>query len=962
MTRGRLASLCGACGIVTCTLLLIGPASAQQIHRNGFETQRMGWVKGGFDAPYQETAHTISDQVAHDGRHSEYLHLEVQPGNFIHYAYAAPGKAPISEELTAGLWLKANRPGIELMARVVLPRERDPRNIQNLLTTYIHGDPYKQVAKWQRLELTRPTLLLKKQQEILQNKLNQGSKIKRTLDFTDAYIDGLILNVYGGPGPTDVWIDDIEIGPLTPNNAIQGAATTVGPKATRPIGPALVPRPDSKLVPKFEGTNLKVGGRPFLFRAIVGTDTPLARLREARFNTVLLPTSADPALVREASERGLWVVPMVRLLGDDGRPLPADRLASQLTPFNEADKLFYLVGRIQRQEQVALIAQGVAALKELDPGPQAAIDAWDGVPGYSHRIKIVGAHRFPICTTLELPRFRDWLKGRHDMADPGTLMWTMVQTDLPETLTQALYDRGPTGAAFNEPVGPQAEHVQILTYTALAAGCRGLAYSSDRFLADSHTGRDRLLACALANLELEMLEPLLAAVDEAPEWADTSSPDVKAAVLRSKLGTLVLPVWEGPFGQFVPGQAAVNKLYIYAPPMPSSMQAWEISAADVRHLKTERIAGSTRVLLPEFGLTAAIVFTSNTDLIAHFQLQAKGRRQLAAQWAHDMAAYELDKVLQVHEQLARLNQTAEDAASLIADTQRRLRESQQLWKNRAFPEAYLEAQRALRPLRILMRTEWEKAVRGTDSPVVTPYTASYFTLARHWHLLEQIKGGSWGANVLPGGDFETLPARPEDTWHQYEPTPLDDVELIPQRVGEVDQPELKADEAPKGPTNMRPDRRRSDENDRAPKVKGLVKAPPHEGKKCAMLKVEPRPNTIPPRALERTVLALTSPVVRLQPGTIVRISGWVCVPKRIAATPDGALLYDNSAGDAFAIRLLNPTPWKQFTVYRRVPASGMLQLTLALTGVGTVYFDDIRVEPLVLPGAAVVQASVPPMR
>ncbi len=147
--------------------------------------------------------------------------------------------------------------------------------------------------------------------------------------------------------------------------------------------------------------------------------------------------------------------------------------------------------------------------------------------------------------------------------------------------------------------------------------------SSDRFLADSHTGRDRLLACALANLELEMLEPLLAAAKGAPEWVDTSSPDVKAAVIHSPLGELVLPVWEGPFSQLVPGQAAVSQLYVYAPPLPSSMQAWEISAADVRHLQTDRVAGSTKITLPEFGLTAAIVFTANTELIARFQEQAK---------------------------------------------------------------------------------------------------------------------------------------------------------------------------------------------------------------------------------------------------------------------------------------------------------------------------------------------------
>ena len=34
------------------------------------------------------------------------------------------------------------------------------------------------------------------------------------------------------------------------------------------------------------------------------------------------------------------------------------------------------------------------------------------------------------------------------------------------------------------------------------------------------------------------------------------------------------------------------------------------------------------------------------------------------------------------------------------------------------------------------------------------------------------------------------------------------------------------------------------------------------------------------------------------------------------------------------------------TLYRLVPASGTINVTLALTGLGSVYFDDVRIEPL----------------
>ena len=83
------------------------------------------------------------------------------------------------------------------------------------------------------------------------------------------------------------------------------------------------------------------------------------------------------------------------------------------------------------------------------------------------------------------------------------------------------------------------------------------------------------------------------------------------------------------------------------------------------------------------------------------------------------------------------------------------------------------------------------------------------------------------------------------------------------------------------------------------------------------------------------------------PGTLVRISGWIKVAKPIQASPDGALFFDNAGGEPLGVRLTSPTPgWKHFTLYRRTPNNGQVQLTAALTGIGTVFFDDLKIEPL----------------
>jgi len=194
-------------------------------------------------------------------------------------------------------------------------------------------------------------------------------------------------------------------------------------------------------------------------------------------------------------------------------------------------------------------------------------------------------------------------------------------------------------------------------------------------------------------------------------------------------------------------------------------------------------------------------------------------------------------------------------------------------------------------------------------------------------------------NVLPGGDFEVIPQRAQDTWRPEEPT-LDEVEMTATRVGEIAKPLS-------GTPGTTPSR---------------VELP-KEGKQCLMLQIRPKNPAQPPQALERTLLALNSPPVHLEPGTLVQISGWVRIPTAITASADGALFYDSAGGEPLAIRLTEPTPWKKFTLYRRVPASGIINVTVALTGLGTVYFDDVRIEPLMpsagSPGVPTAGAVLP---
>jgi hypothetical protein len=447
---------------------------------------------------------------------------------------------------------------------------------------------------------------------------------------------------------------------------------------------------------------------------------------------------------------------------------------------------------------------------------------------------------------------------------------------------------------------------------------------------------------------MDMIESMLVTVEDPPQWVDTSVRDVKAAVLRCNQGVLVIPIWQGRFSQFVPGQAAVSRLTLVVPQVPKTTQAWEISPGEVRGLKTERVDKGLRVTLPEFGLTSMVVFTSDTNLMGRFQDQARSKRQQAAQWSYDMAYYELEKAVKIQTQLEQLGASVPDANALLEDSRKRLQKSKELWDAKNFSEAYHEAQRAIRPVRILMRAQWEKAVRGLDTPVASQYAVSFYTLPKHWPLMDQVRKATVSPNQLRGGDFELVPERVQESWRLDRPS-LDDVEMIAERVTELKVPRVEA----KDPKAEAKDAKKDGKDTKKPTPAVAQKAPetPVEGRQCLMMQIKPHAGKAAPLALERSLLALTSPNVKLPPGTLVQISGWVNIPVAITASPDGALMYDSAGGEPLAIRLTEPMQWKKFTVYRRVPASGTINVTLAMTGVGTVYFDDIRIEPLVPPNA-----------
>lgn len=953
-------------------------AEAAEIHRNGFEGRQTGWIRGEDNVRAEEKAHALSSDYAHLGSTSEFIQLIVPEGkndtNFANYYYPTQ-PAPIAEELAASVWVKANRAGIQLQARVVLPRERNPKQLDEPLTLILTGDTYKLTRRWQKLEIANPVKLLKDQQQVLRTQL------RREIDMTDAYIDRLSLNLYTGPGQLDAYVDDLEIGPVKPN---QPPPPKVVPKkdatvTTIPKDPPPPIRNERGILVRMEHDRLFVGGKPFFFRAIRNSDAPLKTLRDGGFNTVWFDPNTPTDRIEEAIGHGFWIVPSLPLVGDakpsntltgrNGNDLLVGRdvegYATAIARFTSGDGVLFwdLGGALQseKSEQLRLTAQ---TIEKSDPNRPRGADIWDGFSTLSNHIEMVGTHRYPLLTSLELTKYRDWLVQRRRLTVGNALHWTWIQTHVPDW--QAKLVLGTKGSEVpKEPIGPQPEQIRLLTYLGMAAGVRGLAFSSDRFMGDSTLGRDRFLIMALLNQEILMLEPILLSLREPPTWIDTSHPNVKAAVLRSEKGVLILPIWLGGGAQYVPPQGAVANLSMVVPIIPDGTQPWEITPARVQSLQfhCERKLKGMQVTLPEFDLTSAIVFTSDLKpegMVAWWQSRSRLMAQQASQWARDLAGIEFQKVRKIHQELETIAPPVKMADDYLRQAEERLAQAQQYDASRDYANAYQEAMRAMRPLRILMRAHWETAIRTLDTASSSPYAVSFFTLPRHWELHRDLRGTSLGANALTDGDFEAVARKPNfaTVSRTNQPSNLAEMPGWTLQQQTIDAVELDARAVPSSVAKVeRPEKPPRKKGPYDPST-GYVEPPeaPTPTLGDSVLKLEIRPKVVvsqkdnkpapAPAALERTYLAVNSPAIRLQPGTWVRISAWIRVVAPIQASADGLLFFDSVGGEGMGLRLTDAADWKKYHLYRKVPESGVVYVTAALTGMGTVYVDDVRVEPL----------------
>ncbi len=880
------------------------------------------------------TRHLRTAEVRREGQAAELLEVAVAaPDTTLKLSYELP-PALLIEDLKLSLWFQSNQDGATLGVRVVFPNQTDPAT-DAALTIIVEGDAYTKAGQWQKLECTHIDRGLRRLLPQIRRRLQDSAGLKENLDLHGLYVDAAMINIRTSRGTSQFAIDTLRY---------EGIADASSGSGIRQVEHAL-PVVDPEAV--FHNDRLLVDGQPFVPRIIPYRGEQPNDLARMHLNVVWVPDSQDLPLLDNLNRMGLRVMAVPpQAQADDGQEL--DPTSVHLAPFgpDSAKILFWYLGTHippDRKKEVMAWLEQIRNSDRVFKRPRPLMGDVSGLERtYSLQLSIVSASRSPVHTSFGFKNYRDWLLERRNLAIPGSFMSTWIQTEASpavETVRQS--------AGWNPQV-VEPEQLRLEVYAALAAGCRSLAFWTHSSLDDERPGAlERKLTLAQLNMELELLEPLLASgsvsgqtpfsvqIPPARSTKGARSPlaaakgqrmqeavlndreiqlrkqdqlkrDLEAVVIRTGLGILVLPIWYADEAQYVPGQMAANDARIVVPGVGESARAWEISTTRIHELVSKRTSGGKEVTLEKFDMTSAILFTDGESPIEGLRRKMETLSEASARVALELARAKFERVADVNLELHKLGMGQPGAGSILSAAKDLLARAETEFRAQRFHDSRLESANAMQHLRNLQYIYWSDAVRRMYAPVTSPHTLCFQTLPDHWRMIARFGRArlEGSRNVLRSGDFEDLDTMVAEGWQRRE-TAIDGI------------------------------RSTAELNARA-----------HQGAYALRLAAAPTSGKDPPASIAERPVTVVSPPVTVYKGQLVYIGGWVKVDAPSLGNLDGALFYDSLGGASAALRWRTVADWKEFEVVREVPETTELTLTMALSGLGEIRFDDLRIIPL----------------
>jgi len=743
------------------------PASTEAF-RDGFETAEPSWQREYTDSTVNLLAHDRSQRAAHGGQLSEHFQFESPNGSQFFVSYATP-RVAVTDDTSASVFVRANRGGVQLFGRIVLPADIDPETKAPSFLL-VPGTISDQSDRWQKLELVHmmPTI------ERLARVLRVSSR--RPVRLDGAYLERLVVNLLGSPGQSEVFLDDLEISPVPKEiladwskSAARGESAAGTPAGTRAAKGATSAQARIRL----ERNLLEKRGKdnrylPWLPTAIDAPGASVVKQLEAGFDVLVDHADSDPERFRPVANRGVLLMKRLEGATSSGGPR---RVLEQINtyPLRQAVAFWHIGDRLGRQrevnareEELTRLRDALAAIRGQEDDSSHVVTATvEGeLPLFARApsgLDVVGIEPKMWGSAQSYLDVYQYLRDRRLLtvrSNLGGLFWAWIPATTPPEVMRNIWGDDTPPAWGTPPVQP--EQLRLMTYLALSAGYRGLGYKGDADLTRSAgAGRALWIEMCFLNLEIDLCEQILAENDKTiplysvydpeplpvpsnatqkpsrrpvpvPELTPRGDLRAAAVALSDRKGALLLVADYAWGAQFQPPQLAADKITI-TPVLPQGAQAFELSPGEVKVLTPERAPGGTRITLEEFDTTSLVLCTGDLGLYERVRTIVDGIRPKAVPLAIEQAELLLQAVTEVNGRLAadghqlrskvdlKLRRQAgiegapPDVPDLLARSQEHIKNAREAQERQDYALAWAEARRAKRPLRLVMFGHWEQA-------------------------------------------------------------------------------------------------------------------------------------------------------------------------------------------------------------------------------------------------------------
>jgi hypothetical protein len=695
------------------------------------------------DCWYRLEAQTRTSAHAHSGNASEYVRIAAGPGSRVLIGQRVPA-AYVIDELVPELWIRSDRAGLQMMARVVLPRAIDPTTGRPIIA-YVVGDIYQDVQSWRQLRIDDFSKRLAGQVRILRQKNKQ-----LRIDPLEAYVDYLAVNVHPGQGITNVWIDDIAI---TGHAEAPTRLASVDIAMLEPVAPRAARHatnlPDivrTQIPVRVQGSTVMTRGRPFFARIIEHNGESLSWLHSLGFNAVKLAATPTAAQMHEAATLGLWIV----------APPPAGRSDSE----SYRNVLAWDLGSHLASLDLPAI-HDIATRLRTDPRCPAIVGSGQrDLEALAFELDVILYDHSLLGSSLELSEQEQWLRSRDQLARTERPFWVGIATELGEEHAEQLELFGHVDAALV----PQLEQLRLMSFQAIAAGGRGLYFRShSRLDARDEAARIRTAMLQTLNHELIAVEPWAAAGRYAGR-VETSDPRVVAHLLKTDRARLLIALQHSSQQQFVVGPVAEKRrVSFYVDGIPITDQMYRFDQQQLEPLRAA--SGNQSFTAENVGLVTLVLLTQDPLAVNHLSRALRHSHETTTRLRQNITQFVLAETQSVVRQVDRTGNRVHQASQWLLEADQLLRRSEQLLYSGDLSAAHQLNSQANNRLRRVRQKYWEQATIVFPSPVSSPLCATFSTLTTHYRLAA--RGARWGHNSLAAGQCEDLQHLMQSGWQQH---------------------------------------------------------------------------------------------------------------------------------------------------------------------------------------------------